>query len=421
MSIPLIKEDFLHRNNIDQDTWNKAEIEWNILEEIANDHEQQLVQLEESATLFARLIQKYKHVHSVRWRVKNSEHLVEKIIRKRAESNEKYTDISAENYFEIVTDLVGIRVLHLFKEDCFSIHLDLTSQWDPIETPVSYIRTGDRDELISQFNESGFEIKEHPAGYRSVHYVFSSQPMKRKVVTEVQVRTIFEEGWSEIDHTVRYPNFSDNELVEYFLTIFNRLAGSADEMGGFVRRLAGNLTHMESQISAAKDDNASILRDMELTLGELEKTKAQGRGYEEHIGKLKSELEKLKVAEKTSFAASRGLDIESPAYIRRGALGLVGEDLARKNTKRPGLATIYEELAKHKNGGESTAQLDALAAAAKGLDLSRFSKKYSSVGLDVSPEDLKVIHRLINSKNINNTLRKDIVNGVKSDKDKKDQ
>ena len=112
----LSHEDFLKRNRINSETWDKAKLDWLTLQAIATDHEQQFVNLESSAELFAKVIQKFNGVHSVRWRVKDAEHLAEKIVRKRSEGNPKYEDISLENYFERVTDLVGIRALHLFKE-----------------------------------------------------------------------------------------------------------------------------------------------------------------------------------------------------------------------------------------------------------------------------------------------------------------
>ena len=251
-------EDFLLRNRISTETWGKANIEWSLLQEIAADHEDQSERLGESAKLFASTIQKFGKVHSVRWRVKDPEHLLEKIVRKRVGKNEKYEDISPENYYERVTDLVGIRALHLFKEDCLEIDLAIKDSWEIIETPVVYVRDGDSDELIKMFKEKNFEVKVHPAGYRSVHYVFESSPNKRKLITEIQVRTIFEEGWSEIDHKVRYPNFSDNEQVLYFLAIFNRLAGSADEMGGFVLGLVATIHRLEKSAANATKEKGFL-------------------------------------------------------------------------------------------------------------------------------------------------------------------
>lgn len=293
MNNDLSLEEFLVRNRIDISDWNQANIEWPVLLEIASDHDAMQVHLENSAEFFAKVIQKFAGVHSVRWRVKDSEHLLAKIVRKRSEGNEKYKDITHENYFERITDLVGIRALHLFKEDCFGIDAALRSVWTPIEIPVAYIREGDSEGLKEKFKKENFDVKNHPAGYRSVHYVIKSTPLKRPIFAELQVRTIFEEGWSEIDHKVRYPNFSDNDLVEYFLEIFNRMAGSADDMGGFVLGLVATLSHLEEKIVVINKEKEATLQEMEQALNQLESVK-QDNVSRESLALLKKEVAKLK-------------------------------------------------------------------------------------------------------------------------------
>jgi hypothetical protein len=77
------------------------------------------------------------------------------------------------------------------------------------------------------------------------------------------VRTIFEEGWSEIDHNIRYPNFSDNPLTNNLLMILNRLAGSADEMSSFVQELSSYLLTSQDQfkeLERARDEQVANLQ-----------------------------------------------------------------------------------------------------------------------------------------------------------------
>ncbi len=300
--------EFLNRNNISEEVWEQSGTDWDMLRSIATDHESQLENLRDSAELFARVIQRFKSVHSVRWRVKDTEHLLKKIVRKRSKNREldndvpnKYNGITDENYFKIVNDLVGVRALHLFKEDCFSIDRDLRSNWEPIETPTVYIRKGDPQDLTNRFHDQKFDIKPHPSGYRSIHYVFATQPLQRRVFTEIQVRTIFEEGWSEIDHRIRYPNFSNDKLVGYFLDIFNRLAGSADEMGSFVQGLTDelasislNLNEANHQKEEANRQKEEALSAMEKTLSDLEKHKKEDGETKKQVANLKAEVEKLR-------------------------------------------------------------------------------------------------------------------------------
>jgi putative GTP pyrophosphokinase len=285
---------FLEKNRIEYSVWEKSQCSWNTLVSIRRDYIQRQAMLEKSASLYVNVIQAIQSVHSVRSRIKNPDHVIEKIIRKSAAGESKYKEIAADNYFEIITDLVGIRALHLFKEDCFDIAKSLLSTWDPVEKTIAYIRAGDTNDLTQRYSNSSMDVKEHPKGYRSLHFIFSSQPINRKVFFEVQVRTIFEEGWSEIDHTVRYPNFSDNELVSYFLAIFNRMAGSADEMGGFVKGLASSLHDYQAQILDVRNQRDEGLGRMEELLDQLEEFKKQDKDLRVTVDQLKSEVSKIR-------------------------------------------------------------------------------------------------------------------------------
>jgi putative GTP pyrophosphokinase len=75
------------------------------------------------------------------------------------------------------------------------------------------------------YKSKGCVIKNQKYGYRSIHYIIESSPIKTKFTSEIQVRTIFEEGWSEIDHNIRYPYDLENPILKGYLILFNRLAG----------------------------------------------------------------------------------------------------------------------------------------------------------------------------------------------------
>ncbi len=240
----------------------------------------------------------------MRWRVKDTEHLIEKIIRKRVnnESSEKYRNISAENYINIVTDLIGVRALHLFKDNCFEINDQIRSTWTPTEDQIAYIRKGDDDDFVERLKAAGLIPKEHKATYRSLHYVIDSKPTDRNMRAEIQVRTLFEEGWSEIDHSVRYPNFMNDELLKYFLEIFNRLAGSADEMGGFVKALAETLKKNSDERKGISDELSNAMAKIDATVAKLASSKDAERDHKALISKLQAELSALKHAQNKNKA-----------------------------------------------------------------------------------------------------------------------
>jgi len=286
-------ETFLNNNNIKRDTWDRANADWDVLREIATDHQNKLSTLQTNAEHLANIIQKFKGVHSVRWRVKDTEHLLEKIVRKLASGEEKYRDINKDSYHQKVTDLIGIRALHLFKNDCLLIDDAIRENWEPIEKPIIYLREGDAAPNEELFTEDKFRQEPHRKGYRSIHYVISTAPTKRAVTSEIQVRTIFEEGWSEIDHNVRYPNFVKNDLLEYFLATFNRISGSADEMGSFVKSLTFGLQNHDIEIEKIAAERDEAIAKVEETLKELEKHQGLNKEHQKTIKKLKSDISML--------------------------------------------------------------------------------------------------------------------------------
>lgn len=291
---------FLSRNKISDVEWARVTISWEGLLAIYADYCRRLRQLEDAAELVVKTIQSFQGVHSVRWRVKDPEHLLEKIIRKQCaeKPSKKYLSISVDNYHYVISDLIGVRALHLFKDDVFDIHQQVSSMWSSAEKPVSYIREGDPEDLVSEFRRCGISPKVHRAGYRSVHYVMKTKPGLTEILFEVQVRTIFEEGWSEIDHRVRYPNFSDNKQIESILKIFNRLAGSADEMGGFIKTLSGELGEIESRVTKADADRDNALEQIQQLVSSLATAEQLNTESAANIAQLQAELDKVKIAVK---------------------------------------------------------------------------------------------------------------------------
>lgn len=232
-----------------------------ILEDIAEDYEKSKEDLHDSAEYIAKKLQRCNQVHSVRWRVKDTSHLIEKIIRKKEENSEKYSDIDALNYKIKIDDLIGVRAIYLFKQDWLPVHKHILSKWTPKEKITIYYREG--DDLEQYLDKPECETKKHNDSYRSIHYIVPAGEIHAQNIScEIQTRTIFEEGWSEIDHKVRYPNFSKDPNLKDFLDTFNRLAGSADEMGTFVITLK-SIIESEIQAKSQMQSNQIKIRDLE--------------------------------------------------------------------------------------------------------------------------------------------------------------
>jgi putative GTP pyrophosphokinase len=172
----------------------------------------------------------------------------------------------------------------LFKESWIPIHKYITETFDLHEPPTAYFRKGDESTHLESFQEQGCVIKEHPFGYRSIHFIVKSKPEKIEHLAEIQVRTIFEEAWSEIDHQIRYPYELDNQILNQFLLIFNRLSGSADEMGSFIKNLQLQLKRREVEILKQKE-----------TIDELNKKVEQQNISQEEWTKMRDQIKSIKI------------------------------------------------------------------------------------------------------------------------------
>lgn len=261
------KKNFLERMGISIERFDKLDRNVDILIEIAKDYEIHKNDLLDEASYIANKLQRCDGVHTVRSRIKDTSHLIEKIIRKWEcdEISPKYDAISKDNYKNIISDLIGVRAIYLFKNDWEMVHKHILSRWQVAEPVVIYHRSG--DDLLKYEQYEDCQTQVHNKGYRSIHYIIPATKIDgQQVNCEVQTRTIFEEGWSEIDHKVRYPSFSDDIYLQEFLNIFNRIAGSADEMGNFVNSLRELV-----QLNQFLEDNKRLsFRDSDIKIKKLE-------------------------------------------------------------------------------------------------------------------------------------------------------
>jgi len=146
-------------------------------------------------------------VHSVKWRIKEKEHLHAKLIRKwlEAKGQGRAFRITSENLFQKVNDLVGFRVLHLYTREMERLNTTLLQSLEQgyklIEGPSA--RTWD-DESRQYFESIGIKTEPSDTLYTSVHYLFETRSVT-KFTCEVQVRTLAEELWGEVDHNWNYP------------------------------------------------------------------------------------------------------------------------------------------------------------------------------------------------------------------------
>ncbi len=166
-------------------------------------------------------------VHSCKKRLKDRNRLANKIKRKITENKE----INKDNFFSEFTDLAGVRILHLFQE-----------QFGPIDAVIrERIQGGDwvlgeraraytwDPESVQFFRQFDVDVIEKSTSYTSVHYIV--KPRRDSPVScEVQVRTLFEEIWGEVDHRMNYPTPSQNIACKEQIRVLAKLVGAGSRL-----------------------------------------------------------------------------------------------------------------------------------------------------------------------------------------------
>jgi putative GTP pyrophosphokinase len=175
-------------------------------------------------------------VHSVRMRLKDRQHLREKISRKWIDAD----PINQSNIFERITDLAGVRILHLYQEQFRSIHDEILikvktlKDWHLPESPKAYTWDPESERFFSSL---GIAVQLKESFYTSVHYLIRPRA-DSPVSCEIQVRTLFEEIWGEVDHSLNYPEPCASISCREQLRVLAKVVGAGSRLVDSIFRSA---------------------------------------------------------------------------------------------------------------------------------------------------------------------------------------
>ncbi len=162
------------------------------------------VREEKYALILDRIIRRMEHYRDeagirglVKGRVKGFEAFYRKLLEKNVER-------SVGNPFEDITDLVGIRVVVPFLEDVQTIECLVKKKFDVLE-----VENKSRSLSIREF------------GYDSTHItvevpqdILDEAGLEDVLVCEIQIRTILQDAWAEVEHELVYKSGIDSDKVE---------------------------------------------------------------------------------------------------------------------------------------------------------------------------------------------------------------
>lgn len=174
-----------------------------------------------------------KFIHSTKFRAKKPDSLREKLKReaiKRVDKGKPF-EITKDNLFSRITDLAGVRILHLHSKQMSGMHpaiLDVFKEYmyRGVRQPVAFTWDFENKQL---FEAMGLKTNMRRSMYTSIHYVV--EPNRRtKYRCELQVRTLMEEVWGEVSHTINYPNETDSATCQEQLRVLARIASGCTRL-----------------------------------------------------------------------------------------------------------------------------------------------------------------------------------------------
>jgi ppGpp synthetase/RelA/SpoT-type nucleotidyltranferase len=175
-------------------------------------------------------------IHLVTARPKNPESAFRKILRK-----------SYNKPFDQLTDMIGVRIITYYENDVNRVVSKLTEEFE-----IDPSRSADRREILGL----------RSFGYRSVHLIarlkgFRASSSEYAALSghwfEIQVRSILEHAWAEIEHEIVYKSG-----VNYPVGVQRRFAA-----------IAGTLELIEKEFLALKKEKDNLIEAYRQTYGRM--------------------------------------------------------------------------------------------------------------------------------------------------------
>lgn len=255
------KDIFLQKNKIADKFYELEKINpdlWEILQEIYEDYERRLNDgsLKKTITGFIEEFGTPSAMHSMRYRMKSPESLIVKIIRKKCSdfTDLDYANITKDTYGKVIMDLIGARILirhryqwedihdliwHLYFKGTEKYVKNRTGDYvgdakEPFlaERPKVFYRYEENTKCYELKGRDTFDFEKNNPGYSSNHYIINYYG----TYIELQVRTLFDEAWSENDHDFVYKLQAGNKKLVLNRTsnLLSKVAEVADELSMFM-------------------------------------------------------------------------------------------------------------------------------------------------------------------------------------------
>ena len=168
-------------------------------------------------------------IHFIKHRIKAAESLRAKL--RRLAGKDEGETIDESNLFQRITDLAGLRIIHLHTDQIARMHPRILkileeNRYRIINKPVAHCWDVEYERL---FQDVGLHTERADSMYTTVHYDIQASAEK-PITCELQVRSLVDEVWGEVSHRVNYPTASPSEACRDQLKVLARLTSGCGRL-----------------------------------------------------------------------------------------------------------------------------------------------------------------------------------------------
>lgn len=216
-----------------------------------------------------------------------------------------------------ITDYGGIRVLCLFEHDIFAVHDYLLNLFTATKYHVNEINVFNMDDEVyigkikniikKYFPERDAKYRKKNSGYKSIHYIIKHDYVGTKYPIEIQLRTLLQDVWGELEHSLSYKKGSIHPHIKKSFSLLARDLETSDKLMTHLRDISEKEKHRQN-ISYEKTTPRNYLNYEEGLIPErFLKDDIQGF-YEEYNNAIKS------IDYKDLSSINDGLPVVKKAY-----------------------------------------------------------------------------------------------------------
>jgi putative GTP pyrophosphokinase len=171
-------------------------------------------------------------IHSYKVRAKDDLSMKTKLFRKieKSRNGGPAFDINRDNFYDKINDAIGVRLIHLSVTQFPEIHAAIRELIKIAE--LEYLEPAKAEvfdaETQAYFQGLGLCVHINERLYSSVHYILGPAKEHKTFSVELQVRTIAQEVWGEVDHRFNYPfPHADISCREQIKTLAHQMNAAA--------------------------------------------------------------------------------------------------------------------------------------------------------------------------------------------------